>query len=54
MNIVHPDYSKLAARIAASCLHKSTHSDYLYVVKLLRSYVDKSGRLAPILADDVY
>jgi ribonucleoside-diphosphate reductase alpha chain len=32
MNIVHPDYSKLAARIAISNLHKSTPKTFLEVV----------------------
>jgi len=33
MTIVHPDYSKLAARIAVSNLHKQTHSDFYEVSK---------------------
>jgi ribonucleotide reductase alpha subunit len=54
MSIVHPDYSKLAARIAVSSLHKQTTGDYLAVVKLLMSCRDKAGREAPMLAADVY
>jgi ribonucleoside-diphosphate reductase alpha subunit len=49
MNIVHPDYSKLAARIAVSNLHKKTKDDYLQVCKALRDYKDKSGRDAPLV-----
>jgi ribonucleotide reductase alpha subunit len=54
MNIVHPDYSKLAARIAVSNLHKRTSSDFLEVSKKLKNFQDKQGREAPLLAEDVY
>lgn len=54
MNMVHPDYSKLAARIAISNLHKKTTSDFLEVATRLRNFKDKIGRDAPMLADDVY
>ena len=43
MNIVHPDYSRLAARIAVSNLHKKTKTDYLETCEILFNYVDKSG-----------
>jgi ribonucleotide reductase alpha subunit len=54
MNMVHPDYSKLAARIAISNLHKKTSSDFLEVANRLKNFKDKQGRDAPLLADDVY
>lgn len=54
MNMVHPDYSKLAARIAISNLHKRTSKDFLEVSNRLRNFKDKQGRDAPLLADDVY
>lgn len=54
MNMVHPDYSKLAARIAISNLHKKTSSDFLEIATKLRNFKDKIGRDAPMLADDVY
>ena len=54
MNIVHPDYSKLAARIAISNLHKMTDDSFLDVVNKLKHYKDKVGRPASLLADDVY
>jgi ribonucleotide reductase alpha subunit len=54
MNIIHPDYSKLAARILVSNLHKQTTSDFLEVSKRLKDFKDKVGRPAPMLADDVY
>jgi len=52
--MVHPDYSKLAARIAISNLHKKTSEDFLDVITRLRNYKDKVGRDAPMIADDVF
>ena len=37
MTIIHPDYSKLAARIALSNLHKRTSSSFLEVATRLHS-----------------
>ena len=55
MTIVHPDYSKLAARIAISNLHKRTYDSFLEVsTRLYTKIKDKIGRPAPMLADDVY
>jgi hypothetical protein len=54
MNMVHPDYSKLAARIAISNLHKKTSSDFLEVVTRLKNIKDKVGRPASMIAEDVY
>lgn len=54
MNIIHPDYSKLAARIAVSNLHKFTSSSFLEVAEKLRFLKDNMGRDAPLMADDVY
>jgi hypothetical protein len=54
MNIIHPDYSKLAARILVSNLHKETSASILDVAKKLRSYTDKVGRPASMIAEDVY
>ena len=53
MNIVHPDYSKLAARIVVSNLHKKTLDDYLEVVIRLREYRDNEGREAPLVSDKI-
>lgn len=51
----HPDYAILAARIAVSNLHKETKKQFSAVMKDLHSYVDpKTGKPAPLLADDVY
>ncbi len=54
MTIVHPHYSKLAARIAVSNLHKMTKENYMEVTDQLYYYKDKVGRDAPLIADDVY
>jgi hypothetical protein len=43
MSIVHPDYSKLAARIAISNLHKKTDDCFLKTAELLYTYKDKAG-----------
>jgi ribonucleoside-diphosphate reductase alpha subunit len=49
MNIVHPDYSRLAARITVSNLHKRTLDDFLEVSRTLRNYKDDTGKDAPLL-----
>lgn len=43
MNIIHPHYSLLAARIAVDNLHKETKESFAETVKDLFNYVDKSG-----------
>ncbi len=45
MSIVHPDYSKLAARIAVSNLHKKTDSNFLKTAEKLYNYIDRAGNL---------
>lgn len=54
MNIVHPDYSKLAARIVISNLHKKTTDDFLKVCKTLRFYKDNTGKDAPLLNERLF
>lgn len=54
MAATHPDFSKLAARIAIDNLHKNTSSDFAEVVERLHSFVDDHGRKAPLIHDDVY
>lgn len=54
MSVIHPDYSKLAARILVSNLHKLTTEDFLEVSKRLKDFKDKVGRPAPMLSDEVY
>eukprot|EP00933_Yihiella_yeosuensis_P025531 TRINITY_DN197_c0_g1_i2.p1 TRINITY_DN197_c0_g1~~TRINITY_DN197_c0_g1_i2.p1 ORF type:complete len:832 (-),score=223.49 TRINITY_DN197_c0_g1_i2:505-2934(-) len=50
----HPDFSTLAARIAVSNLHKSTSESFSETCKGLHAYVDKQGRSAKLIADDVF
>lgn len=55
MTIKHPDYAKLAARIAVSNLHKNTHKSFSETMKDLYEYVNpKTGLSSPLLADDVH
>ena len=55
MTVQHPDYAKLAARIAVSNLHKNTKKSFSEVMKDLYTYVSpRTGLKAPLLADDVY
>jgi ribonucleotide reductase alpha subunit len=54
MTIIHPDYSKLAARILVSNLHKMTSSSFLEISLRLKDFKDKVGRPAPMLSDEVF
>merc|ERR1719506_2238150 len=54
MSQKHPDFSLLAARIAVSNLHKNTTDSFSETCKVLYEYVDKQGRRAALLADDVW
>lgn len=48
--IVHPDYSKLAARIVVSNLHKETDELYAKVVEDLYRFKDCHGEPAPLIS----
>ncbi|MFT6747358.1 MAG: ribonucleoside-diphosphate reductase alpha chain [Glaciecola sp.] len=51
----HPDYAKLAARLAVSNLHKSTSKSFSGTATILYEYIDeKTGKSAALLAEDVY
>jgi ribonucleoside-diphosphate reductase alpha chain len=51
----HPDYALLASRIAVSNLHKNTNKSFSKTMEALYNYIDpKTGKKAPLLADDVY
>lgn len=55
MTISHPDYAKLAARIAISNLHKNTKKSFSETMSDMYHYVNPRTRQeAPLLADDVY
>lgn len=53
MNIIHPSYSLLAARIAISSLHKSTNDSFSETIENLYSYEEK-GQAASLISKDVY
>jgi len=51
----HPDFSRLAARISVSNLHKSTDKVFSDVVEKLHKHVHpKTKKPASLIADDVY
>src|SRR6187431_3229941 len=51
----HPDYAKLAARIAISNLHKVTSKSFSNTMKRLYTYVDpKTGQNAPLISVDTW
>ena len=55
MTTIHPDFARLAARIAISNLHKVTSESFSNTMKRLYTYVDpKTGENAPLVARDVY
>lgn len=55
LTVRHPDYALLASRIAVSNLHKNTKKSFSETMHDLYYYVDpKTGRKAPLLAEDVY
>ena len=55
MTVQHPDYAKLAARIAVSNLHKNTKKSFSETMTDLYVYVNsRTGKKAPMIADDVY
>jgi len=54
LTIIHPDFSKLAARIAVSNLHKQTYDSVKEVAERLFNYKDSLGRPAPLLSEDVF
>jgi ribonucleoside-diphosphate reductase alpha subunit len=50
----HPDYNKLASRIAVKRLHFITPEDINVVAELLYHNRDKKGTLSPLISDEVY
>lgn len=55
MTVQHPDYAKLAARIAVSNLHKNTKKSFSEVMYDLYHYVNpRTGKKAPMLSDETY
>ena len=55
MTTRHPDFAKLAARIAISNLHKVTSGSFSNTAKHMYTYVDdKTGENAPLLSSETY
>ncbi len=46
LNIAHPHYGRLAARIVVTNLHKKTKSDFFETIHDLYTYVDDAGKLS--------
>jgi hypothetical protein len=44
LNILHPDYGKLAARVAVTKLHKETHESFKDVIDSMYHYTESNGR----------
>lgn len=53
MNIMHPDYLKLAARITINNLHKNTTDNFYELLKELNTYRDEHGRDSKLINDDI-
>jgi ribonucleoside-diphosphate reductase alpha subunit len=55
MTTRHPDFAKLAARIAVSNLHKVTSKSFSNTMKRLYQHVDpKNGQNAPLISKDTW
>lgn len=55
MATIHPDYAKLAARIAVSNLHKETKPLFSDVICDLYEYINpKTNTHAPLISDELY
>jgi len=55
LSVVHPDYGKLAARIATSNLHKETEKEFSEVVETLyRNIHPTTNKAMPLVSDDFY
>lgn len=51
----HPDYSKLAGRLAVSNLHKTTPKKFSQAIKELYSFIEpKTGKESSLISDEVY
>jgi ribonucleoside-diphosphate reductase alpha subunit len=55
MTTRHPDFAKLAARLAVSNLHKTTSKSFSNTMKRLYQYVDpKTGQNAPLISKETW
>jgi len=55
LTTTHPDYAKVAARLAVSNLHKNTKKSFSETMTDLHDYVNpRTGKKASMIAEDVY
>ncbi len=55
LTVKHPDYAKLAARIAISNLHKKTSKSFSNTMKRIYTYVNPvTGENAPLISKEAY
>lgn len=54
MTVNHPEYDKLATRLAISALHKDTESSFSTVVNKLYNVKDTKGNRKPMIDEKVY
>jgi len=55
MVTTHPDYAKLAGRLAVSNLHKTTHKKFSQSIKELYSFVEpKTNKESSLISEEVY
>jgi ribonucleoside-diphosphate reductase alpha chain len=55
MTTTHPDYAKLAGRLAVSNLHKTTPKKFSQAMKELHSFIEpKTGKESSLIDDDIY
>jgi ribonucleoside-diphosphate reductase alpha chain len=55
MTTTHPDYAKLAGRLAVTNLHKTTPKKFSQAIKELHSFIEpKTGKESTLISDDVY
>jgi ribonucleoside-diphosphate reductase alpha chain len=53
MSVKHPEYDKLASRLAISALHKETDSTFTSVIEKLYAVKTANGESRPLIADNV-
>ena len=55
MTTTHPDYAKLAGRLAVSLLHKITPKKFSQCIKELHTFTEpRTGKESTLIADEVY
>ena len=54
LNMLHPDFGRLAARVAVTSLHKKTKAKFSETIDVLYGYKGVNGENASLIAGDVY